>query len=134
MQRVRGGRSLAEAVAAEDTPLPPPERVEMGREELAAMGRAPPALALFFAMAEGTVKRLEAPAEAGWFVAELEDIAVPELEADDPAVALTSRQLAAVLGDEYAEQFIRAAMAEVGAEKNQAAIDAVLRQLTGQAQ
>ena len=134
MQRVRGGRSLAEAVAAEDTPLPPPERVEMGREELAAMGRAPPALALFFAMAEGTVKRLEAPAEAGWFVAELEDIAVPELEADDPAVALTSRQLAAVLGDEYAEQFVRAAMAEVGAEKNQAAIDAVLRQLTGQAQ
>ena len=134
MQRVERGQTLAQAVAAEDAALPAPDVIDMGREELAALGRTPPALALFFSMAEGTVKRLEGPGEGGWFVARLDDISVPQIAADDPLIARTRTQLASLYGDEYAEQFIRAAMTEVGAEKNQAAIDAVLRQLTGQAQ
>jgi peptidyl-prolyl cis-trans isomerase D len=85
-------------------------------------------------MAEGTAKKLEGPADAGWFVARLDDIEVPTIAANDPLIARTQAQLAQLYGDEYAEQLIRAAMAEVGAEKNQAAIDAVLRQLRGQAQ
>ena len=106
----------------------------MGREELAQLGRTPPALALFFSMAEGTVKRLEGASDSGWFVARVDDISVPEIAADDPLIASTRRELTQIYGDEYAEQFVRAAMTEMGAEKNQAAIDAVLRQLTGQAQ
>lgn len=134
MQRVQRGQALAAAVAAERVSLPAPERIDMGREELAQLGRAPPSLALFFSMAEGTVKKLEGPADSGWFIARLDDIEVPEIAADDPLIGTTRTQLAQLYGDEYAEQFIRAAMAEVGAEKNQTAIDAVLRQLSGQAQ
>ena len=134
MQRVQRGQSLAAAVAAEQANLPAPEQIDMGREQLAQLGRAPPALALFFSMAEGTVKRLEGASDSGWFVARLDDISVPEIAADDPLIDSTRRELAQLYGDEYAEQFVRAAMAEMGAEKNQAAIDAVLRQLTGQAQ
>ena len=134
MQRVQRGQSLAAAVAAEQANLPAPEQIDMGREQLAQLGRAPPALALFFSMAEGTVKRLEGASDSGWFVARLDDISVPEIAADDPLIDGTRRELAQLYGDEYAEQFVRAAMAEMGAEKNQAAIDAVLRQLTGQAQ
>ena len=133
MQRVQRGQSLAAAVAAEQANLPAPEQIDMGREQLAQLGRAPPALALFFSMAEGTVKRLEGASDSGWFVARLDDISVPEIAADDPLIDSTRRELAQLYGDEYAEQFVRAAMAEMGAEKNQAAIDAVLRQLTGQA-
>ena len=134
MQRVQRGQTLAAAVAAEEANLPAPEQIDMGREQLAQLGRAPPALALFFSMAEGTVKRLEGASDSGWFVARLDDISVPEIAADDPLIDGTRRELAQLYGDEYAEQFVRAAMAEMGAEKNQAAIDAVLRQLTGQAQ
>ena len=134
MQRVQRGQSLAAAVAAEVANLPAPDQIDMGREQLAQLGRAPPALALFFSMAEGTVKRLEGASDSGWFVARLDDISVPEIAADDPLIDSTRRELAQLYGDEYAEQFVRAAMAEMGAEKNQAAIDAVLRQLTGQAQ
>ena len=134
MQRVQRGQSLAAAVAAEVANLPAPDQIDMGREQLAQLGRAPPALALFFSMAEGTVKRLEGASDSGWFVARLDDISVPEIAADDPLIDGTRRELAQLYGDEYAEQFVRAAMAEMGAEKNQAAIDAVLRQLTGQAQ
>ena len=134
MQRVQRGQTLAAAVAAEEANLPAPDQIDMGREQLAQLGRAPPALALFFSMAEGTVKRLEGASDSGWFVARLDDISVPEIAADDPLIDSTRRELAQLYGDEYAEQFVRAAMAEMGAEKNQAAIDAVLRQLTGQAQ
>ena len=134
LQRVQKGQTLAAAIAAERVSLPAPDAVDMGREELAQLGRAPPALALFFSMAEGTAKKLEAPADAGWFVARLDDIEVPTIAANDPLIARTQAQLAQLYGDEYAEQLIRAAMAEVGVEKNQAAIDAVLRQLRGQAQ
>ena len=132
MQRVRGGETLAAALAAEETRLPPPERIDMGRDDLAQLGRAPPALALFFSMAEGTVKRLEAPGNIGWFVAHLEEIRVPEIDAEDPIIAQTREQLKGTFGNEYAEQLVRAAIAEVGVARNQAAIDAVLRQLTGQ--
>ena len=134
LQRVQRGQALAAAIAAERVSLPAPDQIDMGREELAQLGRTPPALALFFSMAEGTAKKLEGPADSGWFVARLDDIEVPEIAADDPLVGRTRTQLAQLYGDEYAEQLIRAAMAEVGVEKNQSAIDAVLRQLSGQAQ
>ncbi len=134
MKAVDGGKSLAEAVAAEKVALPRPQQVAMGREELARAGQVPPVLALLFSMAQGTTKRLEAPRNQGWFVAHLETITLPDVKGDDPIIAQTRQQLASVFGDEYAEQFVHAAMADVGTETNQAAIDAVVRQLTGQAE
>ncbi|MXO59608.1 peptidylprolyl isomerase [Altererythrobacter salegens] len=134
MKAVDGGKTLAEAVAAEKVALPRPEAISMGREELARAGQVPPVLALFFSMAQGTTKRLEGPRDQGWFVAHLDSITLPEVQGDDPLIGQTRQQLASVFGDEYAEQFVRAAMADVGTEKNQAAIDATLRQLTGQAE
>lgn len=131
MQRVEQGRTLAEALAAEDVELPPVDEVDMGREELARAQQVPPVLALLFSMAEGTVKRLEAPQDEGWFVVRLADVVVPELEEGDPLIGATRQQLAGVFGDEYAEQLVLAAEREVGVERNQPAIEAVARQLTG---
>jgi peptidyl-prolyl cis-trans isomerase D len=132
MQRVENGETLVAALAAEDVQLPPPDAVDMGREELAQAQQVPPVLALMFSMAQGTVKRLEAPQDNGWFVVQLDEVVVPELEENDPLVGATSQQLAGVFGDEYAEQLVIAAQREVGVERNQPAIDAVARQLTGQ--
>ena len=106
----------------------------MGRDELAKQGRVPPVLALMFSMAKGTVKRLEAPGQNGWFVVKLDDIALPPIDKGDPLVGATQQQLAGVFGEEYAEELVKAAQREVGVKKNQAAIDAVARQLTGKAE
>jgi peptidyl-prolyl cis-trans isomerase D len=132
LARVAQGRSMAEAVSAETRPLPAPQTLDLNREQLAARGRVPSELALFFSMAEGTVKKLEAPGNAGWYVVRLDDVEAPQVEQDDPLVLATLRQLGQVAGNEYAEQFIAAAEEEVGVERNQAAIDAVAAQLTGQ--
>lgn len=132
MQRIEDGQTLAAALAAEDVQLPPPDEINMGRDELAQAQQVPPVLALMFSMAKGTVKRLEAPQDNGWFVVQLDEVVVPELEEEDPLIGATRQQLAGVFGDEYAEQLVVAAQREVGVERNQEAIDAVARQLTGQ--
>ena len=91
----------------------------------------PPSLALFFSMAEGTVKKLEGGNDAGWYVVKLDDVEAGEVAADDPIMQATLRQLGQVTSEEYVEQFVKAAQAEVGVERNDAAIEAVAATLTG---
>jgi peptidyl-prolyl cis-trans isomerase D len=131
LQRIRGGQAASAAIAAEKIALPPPEPIDMSREQLAQQQRVPPVLALMFSMARGTAKRLEMPQSNGWFVVKLDDISVPTLAPNDPAIAGTQQELGSLYGDEYAQELIKAAEREVGVKKNQAAIDAVAKQLTG---
>ncbi len=133
LARVARGQALAAALQAETVALPPVEAVDLNREEIAQGGQVPPALSLLFSMAEGTAKRLAAPGNSGWFVVALDDIVTPELAAGDPLVMATTNQLESVLSDEYVAQFIAAVEAEVGVERNEAAVAAVTAQLTGQA-
>lgn len=124
--------SLAEAVAAQRASLPAPQAINLNREELARQGRVPPELALYFSMAAGTAKKLEAANDGGWYVVQLNKVDAPQVAANDPLVRATLQQLGQVTGNEYVEQFVNAAQREVGVERNQPAIDAVTAQLTGQ--
>jgi peptidyl-prolyl cis-trans isomerase D len=130
--RLGRGTSLAEAISAEERTLPAPQSLALGREELGQLGDVPANLALFFSMAAGTVKKLEAPQDGGWYIVQLDEIEPGEVAANDPIVIATLRQLGTVTGEEYIQQFVKAAEREVGVERNQAAIDAVAAQLTGQ--
>jgi len=129
--RVKQGTPLAAAVAAENRPLPPPETINLTREQLARQGRVPPSLALFFSMAEGTVKKLAAGNDGGWYVVQLANIEAGQIAANDPLVYATLQQLGRVSGDEYLQQFVKATQREVGVERNEAAIKSVEAQLAG---
>ncbi|MBS1239375.1 MAG: ppiD [Proteobacteria bacterium] len=132
MKLVAKGESVASAMAKEGVTLPPPDKVNMDREQLKQLGqRVPPVLALMFSMAEGTVKRLEAPNDNGWFVVKLDDIEPGKLAANDPLIAAAARDLAPTLGQEYAEQFTHAAGKDVGVERNKEAIAALQKRLKG---
>lgn len=133
LQRVAGGATLAAAMAAETTRLPAPEAVSMSREELAARNQQVPApMALFFSMAAGTTKRLEAPGRAGWFLVELDTIAAGRIAENDPFLASAREAIGELMGREYAEQLRAAARREVGVQRNEAAVAAVRKQLTGE--
>ena len=132
MERIAKGTAIAEAVAAEEVSLPAPQRLDVNRQELAQLGNVPSSMALFFSMAEGTVKKLEAPADGGWYVVQLDEIVPGQVAPDDPMVLATLQQLGAVTAEEYVAQFVTAAQREVGVERNQTAIDAVAAQLSGQ--
>jgi peptidyl-prolyl cis-trans isomerase D len=134
MDRLAKGQDLPAALAAEKVTLPPPDHVDLGRDELAQRGPVPPVMALMFSMAKGTVKRLEGPANNGWFVVKLDDVTLPSIDKDDPLVAVTQRQISQIFGNEYSQELVAAAQQDVGVTKNQAAIDAVTKQLTGRAE
>ncbi|MBO6768622.1 MAG: SurA N-terminal domain-containing protein [Erythrobacter sp.] len=131
--RLRNGDSIADALAAEDRRVPPAQSIDMTREDLARQRerRIPPPIALLFSMAEGTVKKLDAGGNAGFFVVKVDEIAMDDIAQDDPLIAQAQRQMGPLLGDEYAEQLGLAMRQELGVSRNQTAIDAVRRQLTG---
>ncbi|MBC7160050.1 MAG: peptidyl-prolyl cis-trans isomerase, partial [Porphyrobacter sp.] len=131
IRRIASGSTLAAALQAEEPALPSPDRLSLSREDLSRAGQVPPPIALFFSMAEGTVKKLDDRGDNGWFVVALEDIVAPEVPADDPIVGATLAQLGTVTGEEYAQQFVAAVSGAVGIERNPAAIEAVAAQLTG---
>jgi peptidyl-prolyl cis-trans isomerase D len=131
LQRIAGGQDVKAALAAEKVTLPPVQAVDMGRDELSRQQQIPPVLALMFSMAKGTVKRLEGPANNGWFVVKLDDVTLPSIDKDDPLVGVTQQQLSQIFGNEYSQELVAAAQQDVGVTKNQAAIDAVAKQLTG---
>jgi len=128
----RKGTGLQAAMAALGIPLPPVDTVSLGREDLARQQNGvPPPVALLFSMAKGTQKLLKAPNDRGWYVVSLTQIVPGQLKADDPLITAAQRQLGATTGMEYAESLRRAIRAEVGVEKNPAAIKAVRNQLNG---
>jgi peptidyl-prolyl cis-trans isomerase D len=134
MQRLSGGQDMAAAMASEKTVLPPPNKIDLGRDELAKQGQVPPVMALMFSMAKGTVKRLEAPLNNGWYVVKLDDVNLPPIDKADPLIGATQQQLASVFGEEYSEELVHAAQRAVGVTKNQSAIDALAKRLTGRSE
>lgn len=137
LQRIKAGATIDAALAAEKRTFPAPDRIDMKREQLtqlAGRGQVPAALALMFSMAQGTSKRLEAPSDNGWFVVQLDQITLGEVTDNDPLLARTRAELGPTVGGEYADQFVKAILKELGVERNQAAIKAVRNQLTGDAQ
>ncbi|MCL4673100.1 MAG: peptidyl-prolyl cis-trans isomerase, partial [Sphingomonadaceae bacterium] len=130
---VKKGASLPVAMKAENARLTDLDPIDLSREQLAQTGqRVPPPLALMFSMAQGTAKKLEAPNNAGWFLVELEQIQPGKIDAASPVFAQAKRELGQTLGQEYATQLRLALRDEVGVERNQPAIDAVRKQLTGE--
>ncbi len=132
MARVLAGDTVPAAMAKEKIALPPPDAIDLNREQLSQSGRQVPAvLALLFSMAEGTTKKLEAPNNNGWFVVKLHDIETGKLADDDPIIQSARQQLTQSVENEQAEQLMKAISEEVGVERNKSAISAVEAQLTG---
>lgn len=132
LARVAKGATLADALRAENPKLAPAETIDQSREELARAGRVPPQLALFFSMASGTAKKIAAGSDRGWFVVRVDSITPGTVAKDDPLLRDTSRQLAQVQSGEYIAQFVQAAQDDVGVERNQKAIEALTKRLSGQ--
>jgi peptidyl-prolyl cis-trans isomerase D len=109
------------------------DRINLNRQELLAQRQQIPApLALFFSMAQGSSKWLAAASDLGWYLVDLETIVTDPVAADDPLIAATQAQLQSVLVSEYQDQMVAAMRKELGVERNDAAIEAVRKQLVGE--
>lgn len=132
LARVGRGQPLAAALAAETATLPTPERVNLTREQLASQGqRVPPPLALLFSMARNSVKKLEAPSDAGWYVVTVDSVEPGKVAPNDPLMAQAASGLGQLLGREYADALRSAIRKDVGIERNAEAVAGVRKRLVG---
>lgn len=124
---------LADAVKAAALQGANIDDITMTREQLSAMQpRIPAPLALMFAMAKGTTKRLEAPNKAGWLVVSLQDVVPGVVPANDPIVAQAARELSQAIAREYSDQLRAAMKAEIGVKTYPTAVATMRKQLLGQ--
>ena len=134
MARMESDGTLNAAISEEEAQLPQAQPVDLNRQDLITRQnqQIPPPLVLMFSMAEGTVKRLEATNDLGWFIVDLDDISTDDVSIDDPVIAAAQRQLQGALANEYADQMTAAMRLELGVERNEAAIEAVRKLLLGE--
>lgn len=132
--KVRGKTPLAAALAAENKTGFEREMIDLERRQLLArqQGNLPPPLVLMFSMAEGSVKLLEAPRNLGWYVVSLDDISTDPVDSEPGLVTQTRQQLGLALSDEYLRQATAAMRTELGVTRNEAALTAVRKQLSGE--
>lgn len=132
--KVRGQTELAAALAAENTSGFEREVIDLERRQLLAQrqGNVPPPLVLLFSMAEGSVKLLEAPRDLGWYVISLDAITTDPVDEEPGLLDQTRRQLAPTLAAEYSRNAAAAMRAEIGTTINDAAVEAVRKQLAGE--
>lgn len=129
--QVRKGVDLGAALASLGVPLPPVDRVDMARQQLAQMRPVPAPLQLLFNMAEGTAKSFAGPRNRGWYVVALKDIVPGTIPANDPRIAGFQRELARVAGAEFGDQLRTAIRKDLEIKRNETAISAVRRSLSG---
>lgn len=133
LARVGRGQPLAAALAAENVALPAVDQVDMTREDLVQQGqRVPPPLALLFSMARNSVKKLEAPADAGWYVVTVDAIEPGKIAPNDPILAQAGASLGQVMGREYGDALRAAIRRDVGVERNPEAVAALRKRLVGE--
>lgn len=134
LEAVRSGTPIAKALTDAGDSGRQLEQIDLTRAELLANAnqRLPSSLVLMFSMAQGSAKLLENQGNLGWFIVNLDEIVVEDVADDDPLLLQTQQQIARALSGEYAEQLSAAVREEVGVERNEEAIEALRRNLSGE--
>ena len=129
LAKLKLGQAMPGAFA--EAKLPPPETVGASQLQLSQAPQVPPAMRTLFTLAVGKAAIVAGP--GGWFVVQLQRIEPgPPAMLQGVAAGLRS-QFGRDVGNEWLEQFARAAQSEVTIRRNPAAIATLGRELTGQA-
>ncbi|WP_298333633.1 peptidylprolyl isomerase [uncultured Erythrobacter sp.] len=134
LESVRSGSSITDAMREAGIVEQQVQDIDLTRRELLenANQRLPSSLVLLFSMAQGSSKLLEDQNSLGWFVINLDEIAVEQVADDDPLLAQTRQQITGALSGEYAAQLSTAVREHVGIERNEEAIETLRRTLAGE--
>ena len=129
---VNKGMAFSEALAGAGVKLPAPKPAGGRRlDVMQSPDKVPPPLTMMFGMVEKRAKVLAAPQGAGWFVVYLDKIVRGDPQQAQPFVAASQQQISRLAGDEYVQQFAAAIKAKIGVTRNEAAMAAYKRALTG---
>lgn len=130
--KVSQGVPMREALAAAPVKLPAPETVARRRIELTtAGGDVPPALGMMFSLAEGRSRMIAGPQGRGFVIVKVTKIVPGNANLQPGLISRMQSEFQQAAGNEYAEQMTRAIEAEVGVKRDESAIAAAKRRITG---
>jgi peptidyl-prolyl cis-trans isomerase D len=131
MQRAAGNVSLADAARQVNSAVPV-QPATMRRIQLSEMGNNVPApLQALFSTAKGKTQLGADPQGRGFFVVKVNEI-IPGNALNQPRlISQVQSQFSEPVAQEYAQQFLAAAKADVGVRRNEEAIAATRRQILG---
>ena len=132
LARINAGAPIGDAFAKAGVALPPVQTASARRLEVTQAGdRAAPPIRTLFTLRPGKSKLLPAPNRAGWFIVHLDRIAAGNVAGAPGLVEAARSQFGQIVGEEYSEQFAKAAEREVAVRRNDAAIARLKKQLQG---
>ena len=128
--KVAKGMKLADAVSSAGVRLPAPQVVGGRRADMLRDGQRPPAeVMILFSMATNSVKTMPIGQDRGYFVVQLNGIKRGDAGDQPELVNQVRSQLGDVVGQEYAQQFVRAVEKELKVERSATAVADVQRAL-----
>lgn len=130
--KVARGTPMGDAVADAGISLPPPQRLARRRLELTALGgNVPPALGMMFSLSEGRSRMVANPEGKGFVIVKVTKITPGNANLQPGLISRTQTEFQQAAANEYAEQMSRAIEADVGVERNESAIAAARKRITG---
>lgn len=131
--KTQKGMSLAEAAGQAGVRLPAPQSVSVKRMDIARAqpGQIPPTVALLFSMAPNRTKVLQSREQPGWFIVRLASIIPGSASSQPGLIQATQNELARAIGEEYVEQLANAIRKDLDVRKNDKAVAALKRSLSG---
>jgi peptidyl-prolyl cis-trans isomerase D len=123
--KVAKGMPLAQAVKESGVPLPPVQPLAGRRIQLAmAQGPVPPGMRLLFSLAEGKSKMMADPQGRGFFIVKVNKITPGNAMLQPALIGQMQNELQQGVSEDYAREFLAAMRQELGAKRNESAIQA----------
>jgi len=130
LARINAGTPMREAFAKAGVALPPVQSTTARRMDIAQGGdRVPPPLRAIFSLGRDKSKILPAPGNSGWFIVHLDQIIKGDVDKVPGLVDATRSQFGQVVGEEYADQFAKAAESEIKVTRHDAVIARLKKEL-----
>jgi peptidyl-prolyl cis-trans isomerase D len=132
--KINAGVPPAQAFAQAQVALPATKTVTATRRDIAQEGaQVPPPVAMMFSLPRGKARILAAPDGKGWFVVYLEKLVPGDATKEPGLTEAVKGQFAQILGDEYAQQFVRAIRSTVKVSRDEDKVRSLKAEMSGAA-
>ena len=130
--KATGATSLADAAKQAGKPLPPVQTMRARRIQLSQLGdKVPAPLRALFTGAAGKTQTGSDPQGRGFFVVKVDKIIPGNALAQPGLITQVQGEFSEPLAQEYAQQFLSAVKEDVGVKRNDTAIAAAKKRITG---
>ncbi|MCF2513964.1 peptidyl-prolyl cis-trans isomerase [Sphingomonas sp. G124] len=130
--KVAGGMAVDKAVAEAGVPLPPAQEISARRIQIAqANPDAVAPLRMLFSLTEGKSRLMADPKDRGFFIIKTNKITPGNAITNPLLIAQTQTEFQRTVPDELGQQLLAAMKADQGVKRDEKAIQAAKRRITG---